>query len=190
MKKIFAVLALILLSGCVGTTPPAKFYGLRSVNANEVAAISSRKLSIGISEVEIPGYLDRPQIVTSQNGDIETNMSELNRWNENLAAMMQRTIAADIAAYLPKSLVKPRSSSREKFDYLVFVEVNKMEGTWKRSAVLDVWWYVVNAEGKTILRQRTDLQRPLADSYEDYVIQQSNLISVLSQQIALQISRK
>ena len=62
-------LALLVLSGCFGSTPPTQFYLLPLPTGGDTAPPSSavqRALTIGVGPVTVPPYLDRPQIVTGQ----------------------------------------------------------------------------------------------------------------------------
>lgn len=187
MKKVVALIALMLVSACVGTTQPSKFYSLKTIdNADPVSNV---KLNIGISEVKIPNYLDRPQIVTFGKDTVELTVSEINRWSEPLPTLLQRTVANDMSAYLPNSTVKPRSYSRESFDYTVYVELNRFDGTWGQKVTLEAWWNIINADNKVVASGKTEISRPLDKGYENLVIQDSSLIAELSRQIAEDVKK-
>lgn len=187
MKKFAAVIWVLVLAGCVGTSLPAKFYNLNAFENSITPLKSSKRVSIGIEAVKIPSYIDRPQIVTMKKNSVELEVSEIHRWSEPLSSAMQRVIANDMAAYLPNAVVKPRNYSREDFDYIVFVEVNALDAQFDDKAVLDAWWSVFNRDGKTVLRERTKLERPLKGGYDNMVEAQSVLIDELSHQIAAKI---
>lgn len=190
MKKIWSLAVLLLLSACVGTSQPSKFYSLKPLNRNEVQAVSMVKMNIGIEEVKIPDYLDKPQIVTMKDNSVELNISEINRWSEPLSTMMQRTIANDMAAYLPNSVVKARNLGREKFDYVIFVEVDKFDGQLGQASSLDVWWYAIDKNGKIAIRERASLEQKAGDNYDGLVQTDSSLVAELSKQMAQAMSKK
>lgn len=191
MKKVFSAILVLLLAGCIGTgrTPPSKFYSLRPVSGVEKPLTAYRGFSVGIEEVKVPAYMDKPQIVTERKDSVELNISELNRWSEPLSSMLQRTIADDMAAYLPQTLVKPKNYGREIFDYAVFVEINKFGGVWDENAVLEAWWYVSDKNGKILAREQTYLSVPLGKGYDALVEKQSFMVGELSKQIAEKIIR-
>ncbi|MBF0571968.1 MAG: membrane integrity-associated transporter subunit PqiC, partial [Candidatus Omnitrophica bacterium] len=63
----------LLLSGCVSLpnspmSPTPRFYMLSAINDNQESKKINIKpgLIIGVEPVKIPGYLDRPQIVTTE----------------------------------------------------------------------------------------------------------------------------
>lgn len=187
MKRFWLLLPLILVSACVGTSMPSKFYTLQSENSG-IYVNNRFRSEVGIREVTVPDYLDKPQIVTLKANSVELNISELNRWSEPLTSMLQRIIAADLGYSLPKAVVKPRTSARENFKYLVQVEINKFDGIWNKSAELEAWWSVTNADGKTLIQKKTSLSANLGEGYDALVKAQSRLIAELSAQIAAGIA--
>ncbi len=189
MKKVLTLLAVFGLTACFGgMTPPSKFYSLTPIQSSS-DVFKSAKLSIGVEEVKVPVYLDRPQIVTRHDNQVELNVSELNRWSEPLSVAMQRTIADNLAVYLPNTSVKPSGFRREGFDYVVWVEVNKFDGSWNKTVDLSVWWSVFDKNGDVVLQKKANLSSPLGASYDDLVKEDSDLISELSLQIAQNLAR-
>ncbi len=189
MKKIFALLSVLLTAACFGgMTQPSKFYSLSSA-AGAAETFKSARLMIGVEEVKVPVYLDKPQIVTRDDNQVELTVSEFNRWSEPLSSAMQRAIADDMAACLPDATVKPSSFRREGFDYTVWVEVNKFDGSWGKSADLSVWWSIFDRNGSVVLQERADLSRPLGHSYDDLAVQDSDLVNELSRLIAAKVAK-
>lgn len=189
MKKIVSLVLALLVSACVGTSRPAKFYSLQGISSQDGAAVSNVQMTIGIEEVKIPDYLDKPQIVTVKDNSVELGFSEMNRWSEALSAMMQRTIAADMSVYLPRSVVKARNLSRETFDYVVFVEVDKFDGAFDNQVHLRAWWYALNRDGKIVVRERGEFSQPAGDSYDELVRAESRLTAELARQIAQKVAK-
>lgn len=189
MKKTYVLVLLALVSACVsfGSTPPARFFSLQTTAEPQI--VSKSRASIGVEEVNIPEYLDKPQIVTVSNNMVELNISEHNRWSEPLSAMMQRTIANDMAALLPNAVVKSRNMGNERFDYAVFIEVDKFDGALNGKAQLNAWWYVLKKGGNDIvLRQKAEFSQPVGGDYDDLVRTESRLVFQLAEQIATKIS--
>ncbi len=191
MKKIVACISFLLLSGClsIGSSAPSKFYSLRSVDSSQAEVLSQKSTKIGIEEIKIPLYLDKPQMITRDTNTVELNISEDNRWSEPLSSMMQRALANDMALYLPNSLVKARYLGRETFDYLVFVEVEKLDGALDGNITLTGWWYVINKNGNIIITKRIDIERPAGGSYDTMVLADSLLVNDLARQIAQNMAK-
>ena len=101
MKKIFVVLGLLtLISACVatGVSQPSRFYSLQSINLQNYSNNKIRG-NVGVMEIALADYLDKPQIVTLKANQIELDVSEKNRWSESLSTMIQRVMADDLAYY-------------------------------------------------------------------------------------------
>lgn len=187
MKKFLSLFLCLGLAACVGTSKPSSFYNLQQVT--DALPVSNVKLNIGVEEVSVPSYLDRPQIVITDNNAVQLNLSELNRWSESLSTLLQRLIADDVGTYLPQSMVKPKTYSGEGFNYIIYVELNKFDGSWNQQAYLDAWWTIMNADSKVLARERSQLSAPLGEGYQNYAMAQSRLVGELSRQIAEKISR-
>lgn len=186
MKKICIVLSVCLISACFGGySPSSKFYNLQPVS--DVAALSDSKLSIGISNIDLPEYLDKPQITVFENGTAQMGISELNRWGEPLASMIQRVVAADMSAYLPNSEVKSRTQLMEHFDYIVDVQIVRFDMIWNDRAVLEAWWYISNGQGRIVYKQKTQLSEKIGRSFDGFAETESRLLGQMSRDISLKV---
>lgn len=188
MKKIVCTISLFLLTGCLGGySPESTFYTLKSVE--NVAPISQSSLSLGIDLPELPEYIDRPQIVSfSENGG-ELNIDEVNRWGEDLDIMLQRVIAGDLRAYLPKAAIKPRTSLLEKYKYILNVSVVKFDMVENNQAYFEALWTVKSGNTFNIVyKGKTSLNKPVDDGYGDYAKVMGEMIAQMSEQIAQKIS--
>src|SRR4030095_16041077 len=59
--------ALLVLSGCLGSTPPTHLYLIPPLSSGDTASPASagqRDLTLAVGPVTVPPYLDRPQLVT------------------------------------------------------------------------------------------------------------------------------
>ena len=78
MRNLVAVhligVALAVLAGCA-TVTPARFYILSPVPADMAVRASGHETAIGVGPVDLPEYLNRPQIAV-RNGAYELLYSE------------------------------------------------------------------------------------------------------------------
>ena len=188
MRKLWLFFPVLLLSACIGTSRPARFYNLQAENIGAYSNAAVRA-DIGVREVKIPDYLDKPQIATLKSGGVEVDISELNRWSESLSTMIQRVVADDLGYNLPKAVVKPRVSAREDFKYLLQIEIGQLDGSWNKTANLEAWWSIADASGKLLVQQKSSLSVPLGDGYDDLVRAEIRLLAELSAQIAPAFAR-
>lgn len=186
MNKIFFLIVCCFLTGCLGSSLPSNFYLLQpQTNLNK---ISNKKFNIGVETVEIPAYVDKPQIVWQKKNSTELTVSELNRWGEPLSEMIGRTLISDLSKLMPYSFIKPKMFSREDFTRIIFVEINRFDAVEGETAYLDAWWSISNADGEITARGKTNLSAPISLSYDSYVQAQSILIGKMAEQIAKKIN--
>jgi uncharacterized lipoprotein YmbA len=93
-------------SSCVSLkrTAEARFFVLRPLVGPSTAAPPSPAYLVGVRPVAIPGYIDRPQIVT-WTGPGELRIDEFVRWGEPLDEGVTRTLVEDLLALLPEAQV-------------------------------------------------------------------------------------
>jgi uncharacterized protein len=95
--------------GCVSLkrTPEARFFVLRSlVEPQAVASTATPEAFVGVLPARLPGYLDRPQLVTELAGG-GVSVDEYARWAEPFPEAVTRTLAENLAALLPEDRVVP-----------------------------------------------------------------------------------
>ena len=187
MKKLVLLGVVVLVAACFYRTPNSMFYGLRAIAPQNT--YSKPNISVAINRAVIPSYLDKPQIVMRAPDGVEWQISEYNRWGETLNSLLQRVLADDLSLALPNSIVKPQTFSAESYDYYVSIEINRMDGTWGKEAVLDSWWTITDDANQVLKRKKTNLSTPLGKTYEDYAQIQSQQLSQLAEQIASELSR-
>jgi uncharacterized lipoprotein YmbA len=149
-----------------------------------------RNVGIGVGPIEIPDYLDRPQIITRTNRN-ELHLSEYNRWAEPLAENFTRTLASNLSAILATDKIHTYPwDTPEAVDYQVLVNVSRFDAEPGGSAVLKARWSLVARKGgeKTILTQKTNLSEPVAaDTYNALVEAQNRVLEKFSREVALSI---
>ncbi len=189
MKNIFILCLVFAMTGCISGTKPSTFYLLDAIDAEAVKVRSPRVNVISIN-VNIPGYIDRPQIVTKGETNTEFIISEFNRWLESLNTTMQRVLAENISYQFPKSKVKPAFMGVIDPDFKVIVDVDKFDGRLGDIAELKVWWSLLNKQGDVIYFDDVYLDIPVGTTYADLVEKESVLLTNLSNLIAIQIDEQ
>lgn len=110
MRRALAVLALAGLAAawpaCVSLkrTPEARFFVLRTLAEPPAAESGATPALVGLLPVALPGYLERPQLITWV-APGELRIDEYLRWAEPLDAGLARTLAANLDVLLPQSRV-------------------------------------------------------------------------------------
>lgn len=189
MKKVICAISLFLITGCFGGySPESTFYTLQTIE--NVTPLSQTTLSLGVDLPELPEYVDRPQIVSVSSDNSELNIDETNRWSDDLDVMMQRVMASDLRAYLPKASVKPRISLLEQYKYILNVSVVRFDMVKNNEAYFEALWTIKNGSTFDVrYKGKTELNMPFKSGYDSYVKVMSEMLSQMCKQIAQKLSK-
>lgn len=184
-------LSLLILAGCARTLP-AQFYVL-SPMAGTVLKESIRRditgFTLEIGPVEIPEYLDRPQIVTRAN-EHELRLAEFNKWAEPLQENISRVLTENLTNLLHTDsfIVRPWRGS-QSIDYRLTLNVIGFEGSLTDTVSLSARWNIYGTGGKKLLlRKKSSYTEPVASpDYEALISAQSAALAALCRDIAGEI---
>jgi hypothetical protein len=169
-----------------GTTAPTRFYTLSSLPGSAESPRPAHPLAIGIGPVDLPAYLDRPEIVTRR-GPNELELSEFHRWAEPLGDNVTRVLVEDLSVLLAAEPVFffPFPSS-QPLHYRVPVTLLNLEGKLGESASLLARWTLLTAEGQEALplKESSFSESTQGPGYEALVSAQSRALGALSREIA------
>jgi hypothetical protein len=186
-------ISLLALTACVnlgsGTQQTTKLYVLNSLYSAkgdiEVETITD-KVVIGVGPVELPQYVNRPQIITRTSNN-ELEVAPFARWAEPVESNLSRVVAENLTVLLStdRVIVYPWKGT-VTVDYQVAVEVTRFDGILGGPVFLRARWTVLGDKGeKVLLRRQSSLSTDAeAKSYEALVAAQSRLVADLSRQIA------
>lgn len=177
---------LLIISGCA-SSKPSRFYTLDIINNHPTMQPSSEyKLAVSIGPVEIPDYLDRPQIVsrTSQN---EIMFSEFDRWAGSLQDDTARVLKENITMLLSESAVSVSTWKwGTNYDYRIAVYISRFDIMPENKLLLSALWHITGKDGgKTLLtRESNILESVKAETYDAKVSSMSLALEKLSSDIA------
>jgi len=181
-------LSLLIPAGCARTLP-AQFYVLSPLQGTVLEESVREKTSVfslGIGPVEIPEYLDRPQIVTRAN-EHEIRLAEFNKWAEPLHDNISRVLTENLTGllYADAFIVHPWRGSRS-IDYRLSLDVIRFDGSLSDTVSLVARWSIFGKGGKKLLlRKKSSYTEPVrSPDYEALVSAQSSALAALSREIA------
>jgi len=185
MKKIVFFTVLIFLNACCWRSPDSQFYVLDSAG---LSPLSQRSLNISVAAVKVPELLDRQQMVTYEKNSRQINILEFNRWAAALPYVLQSAITNDLIAYLPKSYIQPEPFSGRP-QYIVNVEINRLEAYPADRVKLSVWWNIANADG-TVLTRRQNFYEEKVNGADiaDLTAAQNRAVNRLTADIAAKLA--
>ncbi|MCU0586937.1 MAG: PqiC family protein [Syntrophobacteraceae bacterium] len=181
------ILLTAVLAGC-SRTSPARFYLLSDPPAADPkapAAGGGRCITLGVGPVEIPEYLDRPQIVTQVSPN-ELRLGDFDLWAEPLAKTVMRALAENLAKLLCVEGIVFYPSESPDVDHQVIVTVTRFHGTPEGEVALAAQWHVTGAGGgKVLARKRTAIREPVeGQGYTALVAAHGRALARLSREIA------
>jgi uncharacterized protein len=184
---LIVILLTVMAAGC-SRTAPARFYMLSGLAGTEAKAplTGSRPcITLGIGPVEMPDYLDRPQIVTQINPN-ELHLGDFNQWAEPLGKTFMRTLADNLASLLCVDEIVFYPSEESDVDRQIVVTVTRFHGLSDGTVALTAQWQVKEGPGgKVVARQRSDIRESVAgQGYDALVAAQSKALARLSREIA------
>ena len=182
------VAAILLLAGC-GTSPPSRFYALKAVKVQEntgQATTAAQTVLLAVGPIQIPDYLNRPQIVTltAQN---QLAINEFERWGGSLRDDIDQALTENLAAHLASEGVAVVSwRGPVPGAYRVPVEVNRFDAVPGGSVQLKAMWGISTSDGtKVLLVSGSTITQPVnGKDYSAVVAAMSQSIGTLSQEIA------
>jgi uncharacterized protein len=144
---------LCALAGCSvlpsPRAPTHDFIVLDPVDAAAPAARAATTAAVAIDRVRMPGYLERPEVVTRVS-DHQIAFSPRERWGETLAEAVPRVLAIDLAAALAGDGIVVVDRGDGTAQRLVDVVILRFERTSAGRAELHARWTVRVAAGDTI----------------------------------------
>ena len=185
------MIGLALSAGCTRSAP-VHFYMLAQSPPSAPtapAAAVGRGPTIAIGPVTLPRYLERINIVTR--GDTELDVSEYDRWAEPLNSSVPRLLASDLSTMLgTERIVMFPWSVETTIDRQVVVDVLRFEGTMAGDVVLDARWRVLGPARQELVLQHSVVREAAgANGYPAVVAAMRRAVGVLSREIAEAIKR-
>ena len=170
-----------LLASCSlgGKTKSSQFYVLDST-ISPTEQETDNDVSLAISQVLVPGYIDRPQIIT-KTASAEIKFSEFNRWAEPIDSMFQRVLTQNIKTLTNSDQIVSYPWGPElKFEFTLRMKLIKLENNEAGDALLVVNWILVKNNGESTPRANYSEFRASA-SNSSYAARVAALNDTLSQ---------
>ena len=145
-------LSLLTLTGCPGNAP-TRLYVL-TATTDKPASTSPEGVAIGVGPITLPKYLDRPQIVTRVAAN-SLDQANLDQWGGDLNDNITRVVATNLSNLLATDRVSLYPwKDGAPVDFQVTMDISRFEQDKDGSAVLNVFWSIVNPKDGTVLLMR------------------------------------
>ncbi|MDQ6951300.1 MAG: PqiC family protein [Mariprofundales bacterium] len=188
----FPLWIVFMLTAC--STTPTRYYVLTAAAPSQAspAIVAHPKISIEVSQLELPKYLDRPQIVSHlKNNQLE--ISDYAQWGGRLRNNMMRLLATNLSRALGTSqiIIAPYRPN-EPATVRLMIEVIRFERMSDGIVHLDAQWRLIDgATDRSLITRITRLQstKKVSD-VADTVTEMSQLFARFSDTIADEIAAR
>ncbi|MBE6442276.1 MAG: membrane integrity-associated transporter subunit PqiC [Desulfovibrio desulfuricans] len=143
-------LVLLLLLAACGRSAPTRYYLLESAHT-PLQADALPAANLRVAQVTVPNYLDRNGIVSRADGSPELVVSQFHAWAEPVAVGVRRLMQEGLGAPLLAAGVNvPAPGDDAAADYILFVDVQRLDGDFNASAVLEARWTLRDSRDNTL----------------------------------------
>jgi len=185
---IVGIAAIVAMTGC---STRSNFYQLQSRDTNITKHISSfGSRVIGVDQVGLADYLDKPQIVTRISAE-RLWLHEEDRWIGALDKNIQSLLTKNLSRILPRYtfLASPWDEPIEE-RYRIYVDIERFDGDCNGTVTLDARWSLVDREKSRLLDgEKVHYVRQAVPTIDGIVAAQSRMVECLSRRIAKKIRR-
>lgn len=191
IPALSCMVCLAMLSACT-SAPVTRTYVLSAAaGAGTGAAASAKPVAVAVSDVSLPQYLDRTQIVIRGRGH-RVLVIENELWAGNLREDMLRVLVENLVVLLAsENVVGAAHVQRIAPEYRVAVEVLRFERDAAGPVVLGARWWLTRAADGMVLASRVETLTgaPLAADapYEAIVASMSTVYAEFAKTIAQRI---
>lgn len=148
LVTIYLLIALATACSIGGKTKPSQYYVL-DAQIKEATATNLNSVRLGVGPIAIPGYIDRPQMVTKMDSG-ELLLDEFARWAEPMSEMVTRTLTQNIRALTESQQIHSHPWIIQlEFDYQFKASVIKFENNNQGDALLIVRWGLIDESDST-----------------------------------------
>jgi uncharacterized protein len=180
-----------LLVGCASPSQPTRFYRLDGGDISaEMVDLTPRLgiVKIGVTPVELAGYLDRPQIVERRSG-YQIELYEFDQWAGSLQENLLRVVSDQLQQQLKtmQVITYPWQQSINP-DYELNLSVSRFDRVADQVVLQARWNLLERRNNQVVEMQQMTLQEPFSGgSIEAGIKAASQVVSRLSEYMAMQI---
>ena len=183
----FSCSLIIVFSGCRTITPSVSYYILNPLTGTAISAAGpdgQRSRTVGVNPIELPGYLNRVQMV-KRTGPNELKVFSLHRWADFPDRMIQRVLGDNLQLLMADArVVSAPWSASFRPDATVDVTFLELIGTTENEMLLSAMW-TITGSGDLSPAHRASLSEPIGGAGFDALAAAHNrVLEALCRKIA------
>ena len=184
---LLSLVLLTLLSGCARSTP-TRYYLLESA-LDPVKADTLPSKNLRVAQVTVPDYLDRNSIVSRVNGETELVVSQFHAWAEPVGHGVRRVVQEVLTPPLLAvglNVLAPGDDTRA--DYVLLVDLQRLDGNFDSKAVLEAHWTLKNRHDDVIARGiYADVEPVEGKTYDVLTAAESRMVRRMGEHLAARL---
>lgn len=189
---LIGVAAAAALSGCaLKRSKDAQVFVLEPLAARAAGAPATAQPAavVGVLPVEVPGWIDRPQITSRVDGS-QVAVDEFARWGEPIAKGVERVVAENLAALLPgRRVVSAPWAGYEPVVHKVDLTVTELARQADGTVLLEARWAIIGGDRATLVQRRASHRSGAAAAGAAGLVEaESQVLEALSRDIAEALS--
>jgi uncharacterized lipoprotein YmbA len=183
----FSCALIVVCSGCRSITPSMTYYLLNPVTVGPTSpadADGKRAMTVGIRPIELPGYINRVQMV-KRTGQNQLEIASYHRWADYPDRMIQRVLGENLQLLMADARVYSAPwPAGLKPDVTVDFTFLELIGTTDKKMMLSALW-TVTGKGDPSPFHRTTLSETMAGTgFDDLAAAHSRALEILSRDVA------
>jgi uncharacterized lipoprotein YmbA len=190
--RIAAALIGVVALGCLGGSPTPRFYTLSEASGPAAGAPLAALPDLGLvaGPIELPRYLDRPEIVT-RDGANRLVLADAHRWAGSLRNDLLRIVGDDLGRLLgtPRVEIYP-NEPRFPATYRILIEIREFEGGRGAGVVLRARWTIAaTSDGHAVFVAESRFEQSAGNETIDAMVAaESAALGMLTHEIAARIA--
>ena len=168
-------------------TPPVMYYTLDPIvePLADASAVPTQSKIIGLRPVDLPGTINRTQMVT-RSGPHQLAISSLNRWADYPNQLVQQTIGENLQTLMPDTrIVIPPWPMGLKPDVILTIKINEMIGTAAQQVLFSAVWTITAADLSLSDSHRLNLTEPvMGKGYDELAAAHSRVLEAFCRKMA------
>ena len=150
----------LLLAGCSTSMPP-RLYTLQSLTFPDQGTVSAQKSStiLSVAVVEVPDYLDQPQIVTRGTGN-QLKIHELDLWGGSFKTDVNRVLVEDLSSLLAPRVAVAFYRASHSTTYKLPVVITRFDAVPGDKVILKARWLLATKDYQGPMHE-TEVKVPL-----------------------------
>lgn len=184
-RILYTFLALTVLLAACGRSTPTSYYLLES-RLTPVSADSLPSKSLRVAPVNVPEYLDRDGIVSRMGESTQLIVAQFHNWGEPLSHGVRRVTREVLTRPMLQSGVNVLPAGDESTaDYVLYLDIQRLDGNFDQKAVLDVRWTLRNKFNDVLARGIfVDEETVTGKGYDVLTAAESRLVQKMAEHLA------